>query len=215
MSTKQSPKQSPNALSYDDVWTIIDNFLTRGDGKELIKHQIESYDLFLERYIKVIISENNPMLVTKKITDTEKIVYNIKFDNVTYGSPLFYDREGKANIMYPKFARERNLTYSVPLCVDLNLTVEHYKDDKIVDVKTTVNKNEIIGYIPLMKGSKYCLTSNKTYKQNCDECTFDKGGYFIINGSDKVVISQERMCDNKPLVFKLKDKKHSHIAEVR
>ena len=117
--------------------------------------------------------------------------------------------------MYPKYARERNLTYSVPLCVDLNLTVQHFKEDKIVDIKNTVNKNEIIGYVPLMKGSKFCLTTNKTYKKNCDECSFDKGGYFIINGSDKVVISQERMCDNKPLVFKLKDKKHSHIVEVR
>lgn len=215
MSLTNQQMSNNNSLNYDDLWNIVEELLTRNDGRELIKHQIESYDLFLEKYVKEVVLENNPLEVTKKITDNEKIVYTIKFDNVTYGSPLFYDKDGKANIMYPKFARERNLTYSIPLCVNLNLTVQHFKDDRVVDVKNTVNKNEIIGYIPLMKGSKFCLTTNKTYKQNCDECEFDKGGYFIINGADKVVISQERMSDNNPFVFKLKGKKHSHICEVR
>lgn len=213
--SKLNEMNNKNKLSYELIWKIINNFITRNDGKELIKHQIESYDLFLHKYIPDIIKENNPFIVTKKINDDEKIIYHIVFDNISYGKPLFNDTDGKINIMYPKFAKERNLTYSMPLCIDLNLNIKHYKDDKIIDVNNTINKNEIIGYVPLMTGSKHCLTSDITYNKNIDKCVFDKGGYFIINGSDKVIISQERMGDNIPFVFKVKDKKHSHICEVR
>jgi DNA-directed RNA polymerase II subunit RPB2 len=202
-------------LDYKDIWNIVNNFLKRGNGKELVKHQIESYDLFLEKYIPEIVKENNPLIVIKKINDDEKMIFNIEFKNVRYGQPLFNDKNGKINIMYPKLAKEKNLTYKIPLCIDLHLNIEHYKDDKIININTIINKNEIVGYIPLMFGSKFCLSSQQMYKKNLEKCKYNKGGYFIINGSDKVIISQERMCDNLPFVFKLKDKKHSHICEVR
>lgn len=202
-------------LDYKDIWNIINNFIKRGDGKELVRHQIESYDLFLEKYIPEIVKENNPLIIVKKINEEERMVFNVEFKNIRYGQPLFNDKNGKINIMYPKLAKEKNLTYKIPLCIDLHLNIEHYKDDKIININTIINKNEIVGYIPLMVGSKFCLSSQQIYKKNLEICNFNKGGYFIINGSDKVIISQERMCDNLPFVFKLKDKKHSHICEVR
>ena len=94
MSTQSKTKSTmsnkiTDLLEYEDIWRIINVFLTRNDGKELLKHQIESYDLFLEKYVKEIIMESNPLEVTKKIANTtEKIVYTIKFDNISYGKGL-------------------------------------------------------------------------------------------------------------------------------
>ena len=50
------------------------------------------------------------------------------------------------------------------------------------------------------------------------ECEYDEGGYFIVNGSEKVVVCQEAKCHNKVFVFpssKASSQKYSHIAEVR
>ena len=82
-------------LNYKNIWNIINNFIKRGDGKELVKHQIESYDLFLEKYIPEIVKENNPLIVIKKINDDEKMIFNIEFKNVKYGQPLFNDKNEK------------------------------------------------------------------------------------------------------------------------
>ena len=203
-----------NKIDYDNIWKIIKTYLNKNNGKELINHQIESYDLFLEKYIPDIIKENNSYEIIKNINSNEHMKYIINFNNISYSTPIFYCKDNKINIMYPHKARNKNLTYSVPLCVNINVKIEYYKDNTIINIKSQDYNNEILGNIPLMVGSKYCLNSNKNYNKN-KECKYDKGGYFIINGSDKVIVSQERMSNNLPLFFKLKDNKYSHIVEVR
>lgn len=48
------------------------------------------------------------------------------------------------------------------------------------------------------------------------ECIYDQGGYFIINGNEKVIIAQERQTTNKVYVFeKHQPSKFSWTAEVR
>ncbi len=48
------------------------------------------------------------------------------------------------------------------------------------------------------------------------ECSYDQGGYFVINGSEKVLIAQEKMSNNHVYIFEKKmPSKFSHIAEVR
>lgn len=71
-----------------------------------------------------------------------------------------------------------------------------------------------IAYIPLMVRSKYCsLTQYKGV--DTTECDFNPGGYFIVNGSEKVIICQDRMVENKPLVFLKKDSgTFSYIVQV-
>ena len=60
-----------------------------------------------------------------------------------------------------------------------------------------------IASIPVMVKSKYCSTTIK--KDSHNECKYDPGGYFLVNGKEKVVMSIEKMVDNKPLVFTKKD----------
>ena len=200
-------------INKENTWKIIQKFLTSNNNTELVKHQLESYDLFMDKYIPDIIKEYNNIRVPKQDKD-ENMIYKINFNNPSYSIPMTTDKNGKINVNYPKNVRDNNSTYNVSLLVDIDIEVE------ITNTKDNTNKiwhkcfeRQDIGEIPLMIGSKYCLTNMKNYKENTDMCKHDRGGYFIINGNEKVIISQERMADNKPFFFNEDNKNYS--CEIR
>lgn len=115
--------------------------------------------------------------------------------------------------MMPNVARLRNLTYSAPLYVDIVKTV--YKEGE--EAIETMHQKAFIGKIPIMLRSTYCLLSGLTDRDltELNECPLDPGGYFIINGSEKVLIAQEKMAANTVYVFSMKDSKYAYKAECR
>lgn len=73
----------------------------------------------------------------------------------------------------------------------------------------TIYKNDkvLIGKVPVMVRSKFCHLSRMSKQEivkDARECRYDQGGYFIVNGNEKVLVAQERMASNIVLVFKLK-----------
>ena len=104
-------------------------------------------------------------------------------------------------------------SYSAPLYVDITKTV--LQDGQ--DPKESVHQKTFIGKIPIMLRSTYCLLNQLTDRDltELNECPLDPGGYFIINGSEKVLIAQEKMATNTVYVFKKKDSKYSYTAEIR
>lgn len=127
--------------------------------------------------------------------------------------PTHWEKDGAPSPMMPNEARLRNLTYSAPLYVDITKTIVRDGQD---DVVTQHNKT-FIGKIPIMLRSTYCLLSNLTDRDltELNECPLDPGGYFIINGSEKVLIAQEKMATNTVYVFSLKDSKYAYKTECR
>jgi len=204
-------------LKYTEIWDIIKKIIESNNNKYLIKHHIDSYDYFLDYQIQSIIKELNPLIIIKKDKKNEKNYneYNITFSNPKYGTPLYNDKDGRKNILYPHDARNKQLTYSVPLYVDILTKSKYIENDNIINFDKNVEENILIGNIPLMIKSKYCLLNDENYKDDENECKYDLGSYFIINGNDKILISQERLCDNKIFNFKLKDNKYSYVSEVR
>ena len=110
-------------------------------------------------------------------------------------------------------ARERNSTYLSSIIVDFRsiITIKEGGDNTI-ELKSNVISNIVLGKIPIMVGSKYCVLNEKNRE---DECSFDLGGYFIINGNEKVIISQEKIANNMVQVFKnpKNSSKFSHICK--
>ena len=82
-------------------------------------------------------------------------------------------------------------------------------DDKEVPV--------FIGKLPVMLKSKICTLRNRSEAElyAAQECPFDQGGYFVINGSEKVLIAQERSAANIVQVFKKKGSPTPFVAEIR
>lgn len=116
--------------------------------------------------------------------------------------------------MMPNEARLRNLTYSAPLYVDITKMVHKEGEEQ---VETQQHQRTFIGKIPIMLRSTYCLLNGMKNRDLCElnECPLDPGGYFIINGSEKVLIAQEKMATNTVYVFSMKDGKFAYKTEIR
>ena len=242
-------------MDFNKCWEFTKSYLAQNKNKYLIRHQLESYNHFIEYDINNIIKEYNPIIVEKKYTELDqynKIRYEIYLTDPHVATPIYKESQGLSHEMYPNDARKKNLTYSCPICVNVKQNIKYYKNDHekikkeqeakeakeqegifieeqqpnpikpmpiFIKEEETHNSNISIenlniGSIPIMVGSKYCMLS-KDKDKNKTECEFDKGGYFIINGNDKVVILQERMCDNKIYIFNVKSGKYSHLCEIR
>lgn len=85
-------------------------------------------------------------------------------------------------------------SYSAPLYVDISKTVIREGEAPV----ETQHQKTFIGKIPIMLRSTYCLLSGLTDRDltELNECPLDPGGYFVINGSEKVLIAQEKMATN-------------------
>ncbi|XP_015415561.1 PREDICTED: DNA-directed RNA polymerase II subunit RPB2 [Myotis davidii] len=94
-------------------------------------------------------------------------------------------------------------------------TKTHIKEGE--EQQQTQHQKTFIGKIPIMLRSTYCLLNGLTDRDLCElnECPLDPGGYFIINGSEKVLIAQEKMATNTVYVFAKKDSKYAYTGECR
>lgn len=122
--------------------------------------------------------------------------------------------ESDTNTLLPNYARLRNLTYDVPLYVDITETTIEEGKEPIKKVHNQI----LIGRIPIMLRSKFCRLSalhTDSDLTEVKECPLDPGGYFIINGMEKVLIAQERMAANTVYVFGMKEGKYTYKSEIR
>ena len=181
----------------------------------LINHQINSYNYYVDEIIPKIIRQYFPVYINfsdNNSCEIEEIELSVQ--NLKIGEPLLVENNGCSKLMTPNIARERNSTYLSPIIVDFNSKIKIKQDDNLIELKSSSIKNIVIGKIPIMVRSKYCILNEKNKE---DECTFDLGGYFIINGNEKVIISQEKVANNMIQVFKnpKNSSKFSHICETR
>ena len=202
----------PSDITTRDIYRLLDLYFYK--EFHIYKHLYDSYDKFLDEDIRRFLLDGNHVFSDTIQSD---IIYRnkFKFENIRYQSPAY---DNKVDPIFPSDARYKSLTYSVTLYADVTQYLETKKiisrqEPIVMKVAETV-KDLQIGYIPLMMRSKYC---NLTLHKGSDnkECNYDPGGYFIVNGSEKVVISQDRMVENKPLVFLKKDSSsQSYVVQV-
>ena len=128
----------------------------------------------------------------------------LKFGQIFLSKPIFVEPDGETVVLFPKEARLRNLTYSAPLYVDLEKREVRRKvagpgeEPEIIDEDVVLHEKIFLGDIPIMLRSDYCNLADRSDRELCDlgECPFDQGGYFVVNGSEKVLIAQERRANN-------------------
>ena len=96
--------------------------------------------------------------------------------------------------MYPNEARLRNMTYGVTVHYDIDVNYSLIEDDgSVTNIENTIEK-VLLGRFPIMLMSKLCILDGlePNVRFNMGECRNDYGGYFIIDGKEKVIISQEK-----------------------
>lgn len=219
-SCNDSNSEKKHEFDYKtDTWFLIEEYLKQYNKKELIRHHIDSYNNFIDSKINEIVKQPNPLVIYHEY-DEKKNCYNyeikIEFNDVYYSKPLIHENNGSTSLMTPHQARLRNLTYSMTMFMDITITIikDPYNTPEILNIKKLKKIN--IGKIPIMLGSKYCVLSDNTISNN-EECKYDLGGYFIINGNEKVIVNQEKIAENTVFAFKSgkSNSKYSHITEIK
>lgn len=163
---------------------IITSFFNE---KKLIQNQLDSYNYFIEKRLKDILLSFDKNSVPDYLLEIYNEI-NLKITDVRIGEPEYIEADGSRVVLTPKMARIRNLSYSAPLYITLNTLIGSQKDEFEIQ----------IAKIPIMMKSNYCILKNKTEDEliGLGEDPFEPGGYFIINGTEKVVVMIEDLALN-------------------
>jgi DNA-directed RNA polymerase II subunit RPB2 len=160
-------------------------------------HQISSYNAFMSESLPRIIT-NTDFQYTK---DKDPKVYVVNFKDVWISKPEYTEPNGYTHKCYPQECRIRNFNYVCKIFATiLRFTCE---EEKVIETETF--PDVYLGAIPCMIMSEYCHLNEKDAqsKIKMGECPQDPGGYFIINGSEKALMSQDRMA-HETFVFETK-----------
>jgi DNA-directed RNA polymerase II subunit RPB2 len=195
-------------------WNIINSYFN-SSNYYFTGSQIDSYNDFILNKIPYTIQTLNPFTMLKK-NNNKQLIHEVnvyiggeKGDKIYLGKPvLHYDKTTKP--LYPNEARLKDLNYTTDLNVDIMIEYISYDDKGTKDVSKSSNKiikNVNIGKIPIMLHSKLCILNNQPPEvlSEVGECRYDQGGYFIISGKEKTIISQERITTNKIFIEKTSD----------
>lgn len=191
-----------NKYDPEPFFGLLDLYFEK-NSQVLVKHQIDSYNQFIEEVIPHII-QNQENVISEKIGENKTVKYILEFDDLGVKPPMLDNDEG---LMFPIDAIQKNLSYMVVYTA----TVTQWQI--VTDMETGIVTRTIIAgpekdipvaKIPAMIKSKVC---NLTLKPDLSRkhCKYDTGGYFIINGSEKVISSIEEAALRKILVFTKKE----------
>lgn len=185
-------------VKQKDLDVMVDLLLNQ--NKYLYQHLFNSYHQFIEEIIPYSLGRNINTFY-ENIIDDKIYSHGFKIDDISI-RPC----ENNNNIIFPNDARKNHLNYFASIVGKVTQVVQI--EDLITgekNIKTVgdINPNIIVASVPIMVKSKYCTTFIK--KDLHGECKYEPGGYFIVNGQEKVVMSIESMTTNKVLVYSKKD----------
>ena len=209
----------------EEPYTLIESYFQGQHLERLVRHQIESYNHFINYQIQRTIQMFNPVLIRSDndyVADRGQYFLEayVSFTNFKLYPPQIHENNGATKMMLPQEAKLRNFTYASTMTVDVQIkyvvrNTESMDTPRII-LKTLPKIN--IGKMPIMLKSSICvLTQNKhIHSQFTGECAMDCGGYFIIKGSEKTVLGQERAAENRVYCFDGKNTaKWNWFAEIK
>ena len=210
----------------EEPWSLIKSYYSGKHLEQLVKHQIESYNYFVSEELPKTISMFNPVNIYSendyvKSANKHRLNIEINFKNFSIFRPQIHENNGAIKIMFPQNARLRNFTYSSNITLDLEIKY-NIRYGKKLECEETIEKTlkKIhIGKLPIMLKSDICILKQYNHIKNSllGECELDAGGYFIINGSEKTCIGQERAAENSVQCFNVdkNNNKWSWMAEIK
>lgn len=221
-----SNETSQNMEYIEEPWNIIGSYFNGHHLKQLVRHQIESYNDFTTVQIQKTIDMFNPVHVRSEHDYNKSLnKYNleifINFDNFNIYRPQIHENNGATKLMFPQEARLRNFTYASNMTMDINVKYVIRNGDTLENVQSLHKKLQKIqiGKLPIMLRSNICVLNQYGHIDNnvSGECKMDPGGYFIINGSEKTCLAQERAAENQVYCFDISkgNSKWSMMAEIK
>jgi len=167
------------------MWNLLKHFFR---DKGLVKQHVDSYNDFVEKGLQAIVDEVGEIPI-----EIEEYPLKIRLGKIEIGTPRVTEVDGSERQIYPTEARVRNLTYASPL---------HLEMIPIIGEREGQTEIVYIGDFPVMLKSRICPLSSLTSEEliRIGEDPLDPGGYFIVNGSERVVVALEDLAPNRILV---------------
>jgi len=204
---------------------ILESYFDGQHLERLVRHQKESYNHFINYQLQRTIEMFNPVSVRSEndyIENQKKYMLEVKinFENFKLYPPQIHENNGATKLMLPQEAKLRNFTYASTMTVDIAIEY-HIRNLENMDSHRIVKKSlpKInIGKMPIMLKSYICVLSQNRHIDPLltGECSLDCGGYFIIKGSEKTILGQERAAENRIYCFDGKNTtKWTWYAEIK
>ncbi len=203
--------------------SLIDRYY-RTNEYPYTRHHIQSYNQFISHDLPSIIKSNNPILLLKDLIPGYAGKYTYKVEifvggqegkNIRVGTPtISLQNTEEVRLLYPNECRLRNLTYatSITADIDVKITYTEVAEEKtrsssgqevttrrlVETVRDQVIPNFELFRIPVMLHSNVCLLNGKSkeFLRQAGECPQDHGGYFIVDGAEKVLITSQEQSFN-------------------
>jgi len=215
-----------NDQYIETPWSIIESYFKGQHLERLVRHQLESYNNFVGYQIIKTIEMFNPVhIASEQDFDIKSGKYSLEifvtFENFHMYRPQIHENNGATSLMFPQVARLRNFTYSSAMTVDINIKFVVRNGENLENAQTFYKSlpKIHIGKMPIMLKSSICVLNQYKHVENVHtgECKYDAGGYFIINGSEKTVLGQERAAENRVYCFNVgkNSTKYSWSAEIK
>ena len=154
------------------------------ENHSLVESNITSFNNFIESRMQEIANE-----ISENINNED---FEITLGKVEVGKPKVIEADGSSSFVLPYEARLRNFTYSAPITLEISVKKDNQVDSEVVE----------IGRIPIMVKSKVCNTHGMSKEELIKSYNdpIDPGGYFIINGNERVMVMAEDLAENQPFI---------------
>jgi DNA-directed RNA polymerase II subunit RPB2 len=193
------------------------------------RHHIDSFDQFLQQDLISIVKSQNPILILKDLINEKTSTYKYKVEifiggedgtAIEIGTPtVSLQNTDEVRVLFPNEARLRNLTYCSTVYADIIVKIA-YTDSTgaVLDLSPppeTFQKLPLFK-IPIMLHSRYCILNSKPreFLREAGECPYDNGGYFIVDGAEKVLITRQEQAFNTLYVTPQNDPKVAVYASI-
>jgi DNA-directed RNA polymerase subunit B len=165
----------------DNKHIVVKKYL---EGHSLVESNIVSFNNFIEKRMQEIVNDLNNTMTNDD--------FEITLGKISIEKPNIIEADGSYSFIIPSEAKLRSLTYSSPIKLEITVKKDNQIDSQLVE----------IGRIPVMVRSKIC----NSHGMSGDELTEnfidpqDPGGYFIINGNERVMVMAEDLAENQPFI---------------
>ena len=179
-------------ISQDDISLLQKSFF---EQKGLVRQHLDSYNEFVEHGLQQVINEVGEINI-----EVPETPYKIKLNQAwiidpqsRITGPYLTEVDGTKHEIYPMEARFRNLTYAAPISIEMT---------PIIDGREMETELVLVGNLPVMLKSKLCALSQLLPEELIEhgEDPNDTGGYFLVNGSERVIVALEDLASNRILV---------------
>ena len=183
------------------TWGLVDSFF---DKYDIVDHHIKSYNDFVENRIQKIIDITEPITI-----ENEKGNYTLRTGKIKIEKPFTKEADGSKSMIYPTEARLRNLNYSAHMYLEMALHDNNSDEEEELE-------EVYIGELPLMLKSSICHLHGLTDKELMEkgEDPKDPGGYFIVNGSERAVVTMEEIAPNKIILERIDEPEDRHAKAI-